>query len=545
MTKIFALIFLFLCFGVKAQDDYIPLDHPVYPFLDYLESAKKISEPLLSHRPLTRSYILKQLENTQTQDLTGHEIRMVNHYIAQVVPIKHQKIAKVGGALASRDNFKNGLRDISQYEWDTLELHLLSFQDSIMVMTFDWSEKIRYENWSGETRRIEEDGFFFAGQIGEKIVWSSEFIRYRELHNDNIEIPPVEFKQAYRKTQIGGNFINWDETYGYITFRTNVFQLEFARRPFTWGTSNEHSLIFSNNNAVFPFLGFQVNHRKFNYQFLHGMIMSVADSSQLASGINVGANKYSAAHRVEFFPLNFLSLIYSEMIIYSRESPEFGYMLPVIWFKPLEHNLGDRDNLLIALEGKLILPRIGLIHGAILFDEFVKAKIFKSWWGNKYGIQFGVRLPWRILNRPNLFIVEFTAVRPWVYTHELDVNTYTHNMRGLGFPYGPNSQLTYISDRFMPNERWVIQLSFSQLKHGEPEDDYPIGSDPNDNDSNRNQAYDNSTDFLMGSITITRTFKMIVDYRFSNTLWVWSGFEAVQSNGKDNTIFQFGVRFDY
>ncbi|MCH7732254.1 MAG: hypothetical protein IIB44_07025 [Candidatus Marinimicrobia bacterium] len=343
------------------------------------------------------------------------------------------------------------------------------------------------------------------------------------------------------------NFLNWDETHGYITFRSGIFQLEFSRQPFIWGSFNDHSLVFSNNSAAFPLLSVQTHYRKFHYQFLHGMIMSVVDSVQSASGIEVRQNKYIVAHRIELFPIKYLSLVYSEMIIYGRESPELGYMLPVMWFKPLQHNLADRDNLLISLEGKLTLPAFGQVYGTLLFDEFVRSKLFENWWGNKFGFQFGMRFPWKIFHRPNLFLVEFTAIRPWVYTHKLDVNTFTHNMRGLGFPYGPNSQVTHIVNRFMPNERWVIQLKFTQLKHGEPrtDDDYPIGSNPNDNYNDRNQEDDDVTYFLMGDITTTNTIKINVDYRLSNTIWAWCAVETIESKSEDHTIIHIGVRFDY
>ena len=70
-------------------------------------------------------------------------------------------------------------------------------------------------------------------------------------------------------------------------------------------------------------------------------------------------------------------------------------------------------------------------------DELKKSEILSEWWGNKYAFQIGnaYTFSW---DKEAILNLEFTAVRPWMYTHNVMYNKFSHDDIGLGFPQGSN-----------------------------------------------------------------------------------------------------------
>ncbi|MCH7612816.1 MAG: hypothetical protein IIB45_05590, partial [Candidatus Marinimicrobia bacterium] len=93
------------------------------------------------------------------------------------------------------------------------------------------------------------------------------------------------------------------------------------------------------------------------------------------------------------------------------------------------------------------------------------------------------------------FRIEYTASRPWVYTHQDSLLTFTSSGHGLGFPMGPNSQLLYMEMNLWPTYKTYLSFKLSYLIKGSG-----IGSDPNDNYNFRDKFPDDNTPMLLGDI---------------------------------------------
>jgi hypothetical protein len=151
-----------------------------------------------------------------------------------------------------------------------------------------------------------------------------------------------------------------------------------------------------------------------------------------------------------------------------------------------------------------------LLYGQFMLDELIVDKIAGNWWGNKYGVQGGIsyKLPLRTSTQQIVsdtqsvlhpqITMEFTAVRPWTYTHNLLYNKYSHDNRGLGYQYGSNL-LNYAMQLKLPIDKLTeCSAYYAYTRQGSLGNSYSLnyGSEIEDLQST-------TADWLQGTITDT------------------------------------------
>ena len=117
-----------------------------------------------------------------------------------------------------------------------------------------------------------------------------------------------------------------------------------------------------------------------------------------------------------------------------------------------------------------------------ILDELSKSKIFSDWLGNKYAIQLGNSY---LIDRDkdSRITIEFTAVRPWLYTHKILHNKYSHDGIGLGFSDGSN--LIQIAGEFNYglSKSLIANIHSSYTKQGSLGNDFSINYETRPDDT--------------------------------------------------------------
>ncbi len=152
-----------------------------------------------------------------------------------------------------------------------------------------------------------------------------------------------------------------------------------------------------------------------------------------------------------------------EHIVYGNRNFDLNYLLPLSFYRVIEHNLADRDNALIFGGLNFHFSKHTFYTNFIL-DEFKKSEILGNWWGNKYAVQFGASFSFA--NYIKRFGVEITAVRPWLYTHYILENKFSHDGISLGFPDGSNLAQTAAEMEFSLRKNLSLVTHFSYTVQG-------------------------------------------------------------------------------
>ena len=227
------------------------------------------------------------------------------------------------------------------------------------------------------------------------------------------------------------------------------------------------SLLLSDSGHNYFNVKFSAKFWKLHYQTIFAELSTI--SARFNFGNQLLPKKYMANHYLSFKPTRNLELGIYEVIIFSRENNfELQYLNPVIFYRTLEHQLDSPDNVLIGTNFKLNLLNSISIYGQFILDEFRTDQLFSSekWWGNKFGLQLGMKYL-DVLSISKLDLqLEYNRVRPYTYSHwqpsqnvvDVTVSNYSHYNQPLAHPLGANFTELLVELRYDLPGNWQTRI---------------------------------------------------------------------------------------
>jgi hypothetical protein len=380
-------------------------------------------------------------------------------------------------------------------------------------------------------------GTIFSGYISRRLFfygfwWSGQF------SGDNDEAENSFITDSWFKYSEDDNLIFMDNISGRLTYRGkgDFWSLSLGRGKYQIGSNINGSIILNNNCNDYGYISSKIDLNKFYVSFLHASL--IPDSTNVSND-NIFADKYLAIHKFGWTPTENFELFWGEEVIYANRSIDVNYLIPQVFWRAVEHNLNDRDNALIFMGMNWSPVEDHILYFNFLLDEFKRSEIFSNWWGNKYAFQLGGSFLFSKLHEGS-FNLEFTAVRPWLYTHFILENKFSHSDRPLGFPDGSN--LIQFSSEFNYNIRRNLNLNVktSYTRQGSVGNSYTI---------NYNSRPSDKADWLEGDITDNFKISPILTWQFMYHHNLKAGL-LVSSESSDvidetNTVFHLSYQVIY
>lgn len=230
-----------------------------------------------------------------------------------------------------------------------------------------------------------------------------------------------------------------DNLNGEFSYRDERFTASLGRGKYQIASSISGSLILSDRVNEYDNLLLEARFGKLSFSFLNAILQ--ADSLGSSAEAADYPLKLFSLHQFAYAPLDQLRFFIGETAVYGNRF-DVTYLLPFYYWRVGKYNLRDRDNLMIYCGADWqVKPELGLYLNLAL-DELTVGRLFTGWWGNKYALQTGAALDLPALalvpaGIPRV-VLEFTAVKPWTYTHYANVSMYSHDRRSLGYPKGSN-----------------------------------------------------------------------------------------------------------
>ncbi|NOZ74141.1 MAG: hypothetical protein GXO90_02015 [FCB group bacterium] len=369
------------------------------------------------------------------------------------------------------------------------EPHILTYTDSLLALNIEWREQETV--FSTALPTLGRDQVSMVGQLGRRLTLYSQF----ELHRFGGQSTSPDQMNSYQNqniqyfTDVDQNI--WYQTQSALVYTGTYVQMAAEQIPLIWGPGGELSPLLSGRVAPFPYFRLSIPYGNLRLDYIHGSL-GQANGNTLHT-LRQKEEKYIAGQRFRWQMTPKTLLSYSEMVIYGNRSPEGAYLNPLAFFWAQEHNLGDRDNLLMALDLIHRTGRRSVWYASLTWDELQWLRMFQPWWGNKFVFQTGWQQAATLLNRPVILSADVSLSRPWTYTHKDSINTYTHLGLPLGFPYGPSA--VYISTAA---KGWLSVRHFATLKIGYLIKGSGLGTSVNDNYRERDPALDQDTPLILG-----------------------------------------------
>lgn len=346
-----------------------------------------------------------------------------------------------------------------------------------------------------------------------------------------------------------------DKSSGYGVYQIPSSYIYLGKVNWSIGAGESGKLILNNKlNTSFSSFGMYFELGPFRYHSIHGSILGSELKEQFRDSLNSDPinfylpDKFFVNHRFELSLSNDLMFHYNEALIYGNRSIDINYFNPFSFLRSQEHELHDRDNVLISLGMSWRIPSLSLqIYNDILLDEWKISEVFTDWFGNKHGIMNG--LTWAKHNIQLWF--EHVAIRPFTYTHKFDVNRYTHDGQNIGYFAGPNSQTFFYKTAYYPNPSWSYWLSHRVTHKGQNYDQaegrvWNVGGDIFKGHINENsgsvESISENVAFLSGNLLTEIETQFNITYEPNYYIKTELNYTY---NSLDKTLLRFFFRIQY
>ena len=490
------------------------MDHPVYDFLERQESLGHISGEYWSTRPYTYTQINTMLAELASKpaELTAMDQRILQRF---------------------QQEFKRSLdEDGITFPWSRSTLAGLRHPDAQPVkplfMTYKQGQTSGWISW-GETFRLQHNGSaargYYTDQLGifgekGRIAFTTQYLFHRITKTEAFSDLPDTYREGYVLQRDYIDWISWGYPVSSLVYTHPDFSLSIHRQPVYWGYSPDNSPILSDNVSPLPYLQWTTHTAHLRYKFMHARLSP--NTPPRPDTVNVRRNL--AAQRVEFDLSPDFEFAFNELVVYAYRDFELGYLNPVTFLYAEEQIQGDLDNKLMALDFKWrMLPGL-TSYGTWFFDELDFWKLFSGWWGNKFVFQIGATY-YPQSNLPSLN-VEYTAARPWTYSHIDPVNSYTSAGRTLGLKYGPNGGILSFGSQWQINEKLFLRGEYVELWQGTE-----AGGNPLESYISHSENLADNAHFLNGKIQKSSQVHLSLAYYLSSLTTVqviWEGDQQLQ-----------------
>ncbi|MFC2151800.1 hypothetical protein ACFLSE_04665 [Bacteroidota bacterium] len=368
-------------------------------------------------------------------------------------------------------------------------------------------------------------------------------------------------QEDYLTQRMGANYKgsgDYSEMRGGLTYSWSWGSFGIVKDHFEWGNNYNGANIFSGRTPSFAHIKLNLKPVKwFEFNWVHGWLVSeVVDSASTMIFTNAYGtdqrdemfDKYLAANLFTFKPFKNFYISAGNSIIYSSDGPQLQYLIPVMFYKSVDHtynatdhsgrNVGQNSQMFFDISSR----NIKKVHlSATLFiDELSTKRVFNDSVWNFWSLKLSTRVTDLI---PNTFLTaEYTKSMPLSYKHNIPTTTFESNGYNLGHYLMDNSQEVYVSIMHKPYKTISLKLSYLHAKKGKDYDD--LGGSRIGNPFMDSVEWENKSISFRASYQIINDGYVFLNYMNSNISGDQSKYTASVFHGKQNTI-SFGANFGF
>lgn len=442
-------LFLY-CVTLQSQDvPHSISNRGVYEFLDELANIG-IIEINSAIQPYSRSFIAQRLKEAgeSREQLNTRQQKELDFYLMDF-----------GKELNEGKDWKRR-KDLFYYKDDLFSLTINPiFGGEIFSNS---SGKATYWRNGAEARGYIDKWGFYAS--------------LRDNHEK-----PLLGRPEYLTRREGGHIKNgtdWSEMQGGVTYSWKWGNAGLVKDRQQWGTSYNGSNIFGGNNPTFVQLKLQLTPVKwFSFNYFHGwlnsMVVDSADSYWVTNSYGTDYRKayhkkFIAANMFTFTPVKNLHVSAGNSIVYSDENINPAYLIPVFFYKSVDHSLTSGiANMNSQMYFDISSRQIRKVHlyATIFVDELSVGRITKKDEWNFLSYKAGFRITGLPVSNIS-FTSEFTYTYPLAFQHNVPTLTFETANFNLGHYLRDNSREWHIAFDYRPYRTLNINLFFIDAIRG-------------------------------------------------------------------------------
>jgi len=522
-------ILLGICLGVGAtasgQSTNAPLNADYYHWIDRYEvkSGTLVPELFTAVKPYKRSAIVAMVDSLQARgNIFSSSSDQYN--------LEYLRNDSWEWSRAESSDSRRSWKSLYKKKSDFYAVDEPAFDLHVNPVLY---VGIGNDSRRNESLYINTRGVEVRGMVDKKIG----FYTFLSENQTRLPLYAAEFGSLYGYSIIPnqgfwkpfkGSGIDFFEARAYIDFNISKHIWVQFGHDRTFIGNGYRSLIFSDVAPPSQFLRANVKVWKLNYLF---QLSRMTANNNSPVGASRYPDKYMAFHHLSVNIGKKFNLGFFESVMFSPQDSinggvfELSYLNPVIFYRAIEQQNGSADNVILGFDWKWLVRKGFSFYGQFVLDEFVLSNITSGngWWGNKYGLQGGIKYI-DVAGVQNLDLqVEGNMVRPYTYSHASSFTSYAHFLQPLGHPLGANFYEVAAIIRYQPMPRLNMTLKASYARSGRdgavgtlPLVDW--GGDINKSYVLRGQEYGNT--LTQGTVNKIIYQDLAVSYMFRHNLFL-------------------------
>lgn len=469
LSLIFIILILNIQFVSFAQIESVQLNHPVYNYLKemYVKGMVgyiKEDDPVLSRFEIID--LLNQIKQNETY-LSLTEKKLLQKYLSEFSDNLNSENSTQ--LFNPTNNFISDLPEIFSQKNKYLYGYKEDGNNIFLELLGHFYHGQRFLPSPTNNADLYDIGFRMRGTVFHQLGYNLTVIKGGVSGNNRIAetIEPKllsNFKWVEKLENIG----NYGFNYGYLKYYVSPINkmdlsIQLGREDITFGYGYGSKLVLSGENPTLDFVKFN-----FDYGVVHFTSLHASTVGNFSYDIYQRYTKYIALNRLKLSFKNLFDFGIGETMIYSGRGIELGYLSPLAFYKFIEMDLQDRDNGTLWLDFQTNFIKKIQFQSTFFLDENILSNLQDlDRYTNKTAYQ--INLFWYepfSINDLSL-IVEYTKIRPYVYTHRNPQNTYTAFGTNLGHRIGPNADEIMFRANYNLNENIILIGEYRFVRKGE------------------------------------------------------------------------------
>ncbi len=550
IKKLFYLLIFLAPITVISQSTYIPLGSKDYNLIDRLEIKSGDPNLLFSTiKPLNRKRITEEVEKIdnafRNKDSGNVRLTETDLYDINSLLMNNAEWAQ------PRDEFRSKKPMLKNFYTSKANFYEVNVKDFYMALNPVVQYQQMFESNNNQNLFYNSRGISVRGLIAKKVAFDIYV-------TDNQERDPLYVQQWITKfTAVPGArfYKNFKAAGGYDYF-DNRASINFTATKYidiqlgydrNFIGNGYRSLFLSNFSGNALFLKFNTRIWKLNYE---NLFMELVPQAGRAGGNSLASRKYFRMNHLSFNATKWLNIGLFDAVTFGRRDHfDFQYLVPVMFLRPAESDIGSADNALVGLDFKANIKKKIQVYGQLVLDEFLLKEVFKSngYWANKFGYQLGAKYP-DAFGIKNLDIqVETNRVRPFTYSHNDYLSDYSHYNQPMAHPLGANLQEYIGIVKYRPIKKLYVEVRAIYCKQG-------LDSLGQDYGSNIFSSYDNRTrnyGYFVGNGNSVKSINayLLTSYELRENLFIDASvqhrtYDTNIGGNANSTIISIGVRLN-
>ena len=467
------IILILPCVGF-SQSTFLPQGSQYDHFLERL-GIKLQTQPelnIFTPKPLSRkmavevSELADSLSNSNPNN-TDYHLGTTDQEMLHSLLMNNSEWVK--GSQSSFQSKHPFLKTFYKTQANMLEVNEKNF---FLAVNPVLQEQQSHQTGNPEHVYLNTKGLTFRGRIADHLGFSSyitdnqergpDYFTQRVTASGYPAVPGVGYYKYFKGSLTAFDYF---DARGSIVFDFwKYFSLQFGYDKNFIG-DGYRSFFLSDYAAPYLFLKLNLRIWKLNYQ---NILMEL--SSQHQPGDYLYPKKYAVIHHLSVNAAKWLNVgLYTNIAFSRADYFDFSYLNPVIFLTAAQQENGSPDKTTVGFDFKANLGHAAQVYGQILFNEFVYQQIVhypNGWWGNKQGLQLGIKYI-DLFHVKNLDIqAEMNVMRPYTYTHDDTVANWSNYNQPLAHPFGANFIELIGILRYQPAYRWNIELKAIYNRQG-------------------------------------------------------------------------------